>query len=170
MLDIGWMELLVIGVIALIVVGPKDLPVMFRAAGQFMGKARGMAREFQPSMEDAAKESGLSESAKQLNSLSSTLNTKLNLTSATSSARRYAENVIKEGEAKSAPASATTTPPSVAEAAPAAPEVAAPSKATRKAATPKAVSQKPEAVKAAAAKPTTAVEAPAAKEASGQTS
>jgi hypothetical protein len=121
-------------------------------------------------MEDAAKESGLSESAKQLNSLSSTLNTKLNLTSATSSARRYAENVIKEGETKSEPASATTTPPAVAEAAPAAPEVAAPSKATRKAATPKAVSQKPEAVKAAAAKPTTAVEAPAAKEASGQTS
>jgi sec-independent protein translocase protein TatB len=144
---------------------------MFRTAGQFMGKARAMAREFQRSMEDAAKESGLSESAKQLNSLSSTLNTKLNLTSATSSTRRYAENVIKEGEAKSAPASATTTPPSVAEAAPAAPEVAAPSKATRaKAATPKAVSQKPEAVKAAAAKPTTAVEAPAAKEASGQTS
>jgi sec-independent protein translocase protein TatB len=170
MRDIGWMELLVIGVVALIVVGPKDLPVMFRTAGQFMGKARAMAREFQRSMEDAAKESGLSESAKQLNSLSSTLNTKLNLTSATSSARRYAENVIKEGEAKSAPASATTTPPSVAEAAPAAPEVAAPSKATRKAATPKAVSQKPEAVKAAAAKPTTAVEAPAAKEASGQTS
>jgi sec-independent protein translocase protein TatB len=102
MLDIGWMELLVIGVVALIVVGPKDLPVMFRTAGQFMGKARAMAREFQRSMEDAAKESGLSESAKQLNSLSSTLNTKLNLTSATNSARRYAENAIKDGDARPA--------------------------------------------------------------------
>ena len=38
--DIGWMELLVIGVVALIVVGPKDLPVMLRKFGQFTGKLR----------------------------------------------------------------------------------------------------------------------------------
>ena len=44
MLDLGWSELLVIGIVALIVVGPKDLPVLFRNLGRFMGKARGMAR------------------------------------------------------------------------------------------------------------------------------
>ena len=55
MLDIGWSELLVIGVVALIVVGPKDLPVMFRTLGRFTAKARSMAREFQRAMDDAAK-------------------------------------------------------------------------------------------------------------------
>ena len=44
MFDLGWTELLVIGVVALIVVGPKDLPVLFRNVGRFMGKMRGMAR------------------------------------------------------------------------------------------------------------------------------
>ena len=56
MFDIGGLELLVIGVIALIVVGPKDLPGMFRTVGQFVGRMRGMAREFQRSMEAAADE------------------------------------------------------------------------------------------------------------------
>ena len=43
MFDLGWTELLVIGIVSLIVVGPKDLPVLFRKAGQFIGKAKGMA-------------------------------------------------------------------------------------------------------------------------------
>ena len=54
MFDLGWTELLVIGVVALIVVGPKDLPVLFRRVGQFVGKAKGMAREFSQAMNDAA--------------------------------------------------------------------------------------------------------------------
>lgn len=61
MFDIGWSELLVIGALALIVVGPKDLPGMLRNLGRYMGKARSMAREFQRSMEDAAREADLSE-------------------------------------------------------------------------------------------------------------
>ncbi len=59
MFDIGWSELMIIGVVALIVVGPKDLPVMFRKVGQFVGKARGMARDFQRAMDDAADQSGV---------------------------------------------------------------------------------------------------------------
>lgn len=66
MLDVGWTELLLIGIVALIVVGPKDLPHLFHALGRFTAKARGMAREFSSAMEDAAKSSGLDEASKSL--------------------------------------------------------------------------------------------------------
>ena len=61
MFDLGWMELLIIGVVALIVVGPKDLPMMFKTVGNFVGKAKRMAREFQTTMDAAASTSGLKE-------------------------------------------------------------------------------------------------------------
>ena len=66
MLDLGWTELLLIGIVALIVVGPKDLPVLFRNVGRFVGKAKGMAREFSSAMNDAAEESGVRDVAKGL--------------------------------------------------------------------------------------------------------
>jgi sec-independent protein translocase protein TatB len=67
MFDIGMTEMLVVGVVALIVVGPKDLPVMFRRVGQFVGKAKGMAREFSSAMNDAADESGVREMSAGIN-------------------------------------------------------------------------------------------------------
>lgn len=66
MFDMGWTELLVIGVVALIVVGPKDLPKMFRTLGQMTAKARSMAREFSRAMEDAADASGVKDVARDL--------------------------------------------------------------------------------------------------------
>ena len=59
MFDLGWAELLVIGIVALIVVGPKDLPGLFRNVGRFVGRARGMAREFTTAMNPAADEAGV---------------------------------------------------------------------------------------------------------------
>ncbi|WP_299789392.1 Sec-independent protein translocase protein TatB [uncultured Marivita sp.] len=73
MFDLGWTELLVIGIVALIVVGPKDLPVLFRSIGRFMGKARGMAREFSKAMNDAADEAGVSEMSKTFKSATNPL-------------------------------------------------------------------------------------------------
>ena len=64
MFDIGGWELLVIGSLALIIVGPKDLPRMIRNVGQWVGKARGLAREFQSGMEQAAREADLDDVAK----------------------------------------------------------------------------------------------------------
>mgnify|MGYP000016831895 FL=1 len=61
MLDIGMSEMVIIGVVSLIVVGPKDLPQMFRKVGSFVGKARGMAREFQSAMHEAAEDSGVND-------------------------------------------------------------------------------------------------------------
>jgi len=59
MLDLGWTEILVIGVIALVVVGPKDLPRVLRYVGHWVGKARSMAREFQRAIDQYAKEADL---------------------------------------------------------------------------------------------------------------
>jgi sec-independent protein translocase protein TatB len=101
MFDIGWLEMVVIGSVALVVVGPKDLPVLLRSAGQFMARMRSMAREFQNTMEQAAKESGLNEAAKNLDSL-----TNIGLGSATASAQTFARNVMagKTDAARAAPA------------------------------------------------------------------
>lgn len=57
---------MVIGIVALIVVGPKDLPVMFRNVGRFVGKAKGMAREFTRAMNDAADDAGVNDLSKTL--------------------------------------------------------------------------------------------------------
>lgn len=69
MFDVGWTELLLIGIVALIVVGPKDLPHLFHALGRFTAKARTMAREFSSAMNEAAKNSGIDEAAKSLNDI-----------------------------------------------------------------------------------------------------
>ncbi|HRO14952.1 MAG TPA: Sec-independent protein translocase protein TatB [Paracoccus sp. (in: a-proteobacteria)] len=69
MLDVGWSELLLIGVVALIVIGPRDLPQMFHTLGRITARARGMAREFSSAMEDAARASGLDDATKELRDL-----------------------------------------------------------------------------------------------------
>jgi sec-independent protein translocase protein TatB len=78
MFDIGWTELLLIGIVALIVIGPKDLPDMFRTMGRFTAKAKGMAREFSRAMESAADEAGVKDVAKDLKNVTSAKNMGLN--------------------------------------------------------------------------------------------
>jgi sec-independent protein translocase protein TatB len=67
----GWMELMLIGVVALIVVGPKDLPVMFQALGKMSAKVRRMAREFSSAMNEAANATGAADIAKDLKGMTS---------------------------------------------------------------------------------------------------
>jgi sec-independent protein translocase protein TatB len=61
MFDIGWSELLVIAVVALIAIGPKELPGVLRTIGQWMGKARRMAAEFQGQFNEAMREAEMAD-------------------------------------------------------------------------------------------------------------
>src|SRR3954470_14485041 len=67
--DIGGTELLVIAAVALIVVGPKDLPVLLRKLGQFVGKMRGMASEFRASFDEMARQSELDELRREVQAM-----------------------------------------------------------------------------------------------------
>jgi sec-independent protein translocase protein TatB len=71
MLDFSWSELALIGVVALVVIGPKDLPKALRTAGVWVRKARTISREFQSSVEQMMREAELDEVKKQIESVSS---------------------------------------------------------------------------------------------------
>lgn len=66
---IGAPELLVLVILALVVVGPKDLPLMVRRIGRFMGKMRGLARDFQNSFDELGREAELAELRKEIDDL-----------------------------------------------------------------------------------------------------
>src|ERR1700745_1764859 len=61
MFDIGWSEIVVIAVVALIAIGPKELPGVLRTVGQWMGKARRMAAEFQSQFQEAMREAEMAD-------------------------------------------------------------------------------------------------------------
>ena len=70
MFDIGWSELLVIGVVALIAIGPKELPGVLRALGHWMGKVRRMASEFQDQFREAMREAEVADLKRQFDEAS----------------------------------------------------------------------------------------------------
>ena len=69
MFDIGWSELLLVLVVALVVVGPKDLPRLMRMAGRWVGKARAMADQFRASFDEMARESELDDLRAEIEAL-----------------------------------------------------------------------------------------------------
>jgi sec-independent protein translocase protein TatB len=70
MFDIGWSELLVIGVVALIAIGPKELPGVLRALGHWMGKVRRMASDFQDQFREAMREAEVADLKRQFDEAS----------------------------------------------------------------------------------------------------
>jgi len=69
MLDIGWSELLLVAIVAIIVVGPKDLPKLMRTVGFYAGKVRRMAADFQRQFNEAVAESEAEEVRKNLEAI-----------------------------------------------------------------------------------------------------
>lgn len=70
MFDLGWQEFILIAIITVIVVGPKDLPRVIRSISQWVRKARSMAREFQTSLEEVAREAELEDVRREMQSIS----------------------------------------------------------------------------------------------------
>jgi sec-independent protein translocase protein TatB len=68
--DIGWPEMMVVAMVLIIVVGPKDLPRVIRTAGKWMAKARSLTSEFQNSMDDMVRQADLDEVRREVNSIS----------------------------------------------------------------------------------------------------
>jgi sec-independent protein translocase protein TatB len=186
MLDIGWTEILVIAIIMIVVVGPKDLPGMLRTFGRTTSKMRSMAGEFRKQFDDAVKEAELDE-VRNLASQARSLNPASQIRKAMSPMEMAAKDVKAglDGAMKSKPAApaasdtaaapdaavaaeplktGATAMPAAADATPA-PATAAPAKPAASAAAAKPVSAKASTPKpAGAAKPATANPAkPAAK-------
>jgi sec-independent protein translocase protein TatB len=69
MFDIGWSELLLIGIIALIAIGPKELPGALRTLGQWMAKIRRMASEFQGQFQEAMREAEIDQLKKEMDDM-----------------------------------------------------------------------------------------------------
>ncbi len=154
MFDIGWSELMIIGVVALIVVGPKDLPMMFRKVGNFVGKARGMARDFQSAMNQAADESGvkdLADSVKKAADIKDDLSVSGMSNKATEFAKKYGntQSAVDTKPAAEKPASKKPAANKAAAKKPAAKKTTAKKPAAIK------VAKKAPAKKAAAKKPAT---------------
>ncbi|HEY7247432.1 MAG TPA: Sec-independent protein translocase protein TatB [Xanthobacteraceae bacterium] len=71
MFDIGWGELLLIGIVALVAIGPKELPTVMRTVGQWTAKLRRMAAEFQSQFHEAMREAELADIKKQVDEMTS---------------------------------------------------------------------------------------------------
>src|SRR5262245_35227402 len=105
MFDVSWGKLVIIGVVALIVIGPKELPAVLRTVGQWMGKIRRMAAEFQGQFQEAMREAEMADLKKQFDETTSALNTALDPTGFKSDL----EKLIQEPAPRDG-AAATSTP------------------------------------------------------------
>jgi sec-independent protein translocase protein TatB len=71
MFDVGWSELMVIGVVALLVVGPKELPALLRTVGKYMGMVKRQASEFRAQFDDAMRETEFEQLRKDVEAIKS---------------------------------------------------------------------------------------------------
>ncbi|MET0537157.1 MAG: Sec-independent protein translocase protein TatB [Xanthobacteraceae bacterium] len=126
MLEIGWGKLVLIGIVALLVIGPKELPAVLRTMGQWMTKLRRMAAEFQSQFQEALREAELADLKKQVDEMSSTAQSYTNFDPLSDVRREFEttqhqiESAVtapvpaKEGGAKTSSTAASATQPPLA--------------------------------------------------------
>ena len=107
MFDISWGKLVIIGVVALIVIGPKELPGVLRQLGHWMTKIRRMASEFQGQFQEAMREAEMTDLKKQFDETTASIKSTFD----TTEIKNELEKMIQDPAAASTPSSSTTTAP-----------------------------------------------------------
>ena len=115
MFDIGWSEMLVVGAVALVVIGPKDLPAALRQAGKWMGTVRRMAADFQGQVNQAMREAELDELRREVSDLKSGLG---NVTDPMRSAGQEVKSLVEAPAALPAPEPKANEPQPISKAEP----------------------------------------------------
>jgi sec-independent protein translocase protein TatB len=127
MFDIGWGELVVIGIVALIAIGPRELPGVLRSVGQWVGKLKSMASDFQGQFQEAMREAEVADLKKQFDEASSAAT---NFTSGfdnpLESAKTQIESTFKETTSPASEPSATPETPVEAAEIPPPPDIPSP--------------------------------------------
>ncbi len=132
MFNFGWGELVVIGIVALIAIGPKELPTVLRTLGQWMGKVRRMANEFQGQFQEAMREAEFADLKKHADDISSSVSDIGNIDPIADAQkdveRAFAETPASDTTASAMPAvdAANPTPAVLPEPAPALPAIDVP--------------------------------------------
>ena len=113
MFGIGWSEFVVIGVVALIAIGPKELPGVLRMIGQSLGKVRRMANEFQGQFQEAMREAEMADVKKEIEDLSTSATdiTKIDPIADANASREIDRVVSESSPAETAPATDATPLP-----------------------------------------------------------
>ncbi len=129
MFNFGWGELVVIGIVALIAIGPKELPTVLRTLGQWMGKVRRMANEFQGQFNEALREAEFADLKKHADEISSSVS-EIGQIDPIGDMQKDVERTFEETPPAEAVAEAAgegaATPAALPDAAPALPEVEVP--------------------------------------------
>ncbi|MFD2207479.1 Sec-independent protein translocase protein TatB [Kiloniella antarctica] len=125
MFDIGWSEMMVVAVLTLLIMGPKELPNTLRTVSKWIKKAKGLAREFQSGVDDVIRESDLQDARKALEgsnsesirkTLEDVIDPSQSLSKATQEVKDGVEAIAKDAnkdveEEEHNPFSSITTPP-----------------------------------------------------------
>ncbi len=125
MFNFGWGELVVIGIVALIAIGPKELPTVLRTLGQWMGKVRRMANEFQSQFNEALREAEFADLKKHADEISSSVS-ELAQIDPVGDLQKDVERTFDETPPAEATTEVAATPAVLPDAAPALPEVEVP--------------------------------------------
>src|ERR1700689_5670787 len=100
MFDISWTEVLLVGIVALIVIGPKELPGVLRTLGQYTRKVRGMAAEFQNQFQEAMREAEMTDLKKQVDDMAHDIKSYDPLKSAREDVENIGKDLSKDFEKK----------------------------------------------------------------------